>query len=97
MKRMYKGVSASILDNAFLKAIYDSAYAQGFEWGLNEAREKFRTKAAIEALRDLLQDKFGPLPKRAAKRLGTAASTSADLWTHRILQAESLEEVIGGK
>ncbi len=79
------GISVEINENAFLKNIHDSAFAKGCEVG------------AVNVLRGLLQDKFGELPKWAAKRLDTATSSQAELWTHRILRAETLEEVIGGK
>ena len=79
------GSSVQINENALLKNIHHSALAQGREIGLAQGTLNF--------LRGQLQDKFGPLPKWAAKRF----DTEADLWTHRILPAESLEEVIGGK
>ena len=91
------GISVEINENAFLKNIHDSAIAKGREIGREEGREEGRSEGAIHVLRGLLQDKFGPLPKWAAKRLDTATSSQAELWTHRILRAESLEEVIGGK
>ena len=87
------GISVEINENAFLKNIHDSAIAKGREIG----REEGRSEGAIHVLRGLLQDKFGGLPKWAAKRLDAATSSQADLWTHRILRAETLEEVIGGK
>ena len=79
------GSSAEINENAFLKNIHDSAFAKGLAEG------------ALNVLRGQLQDKFGPLPNWAAKRLDTATASHAELWAHRILRAESLEEVIGGK
>ncbi len=83
------GSSVQINENTLLKNIHHSALAQGRQIGLAQGTLNF--------LRGQLQDKFGPLPEWAAKRLDTATSSQADLWTHRILPAESLEEVIGGK
>jgi len=80
--------------------------AEAREWGrinwnlsIGAARREGLEQGRIEALRNalaqLLEQRFGPLPELAATQLATATGDQLDTWTKRILSAGSLEELLG--
>ncbi len=85
------GIEIEVDKNAFLREIRDSTRAQALAEG--EAIGEAKGKAAL--LRDLLQTKFGKLPKWADTRLKKATAAQAETWAKKVLSATSLEAVIG--
>ncbi|MEM9488503.1 MAG: pentapeptide repeat-containing protein, partial [Myxococcota bacterium] len=49
---------------------------------------------AVRMLEQLLIERFGPLPDRAADRLAHASSADIERWTARFLSAQSLDDVL---
>jgi hypothetical protein len=62
--------------------------AQGMERGLEKGR--------LDTLTRQLTRRFGPLPDTALARLQSATPDQLDLWTDRVLDAPTLEAVLGG-
>jgi hypothetical protein len=62
-----------------------------------EGRSEGRTEGMSLVLRELLETKFGPLPKWAGDRLSKAAPARIELWAKRVLTADTLEGVLGRK
>ena len=83
VKRM--GGHINIQEHEFLRDIWNDAKAEG------------RAEAATGVLRDLVEQKFGPLPVWAATRLKGAKPEQIAVWTRKVLNAGALEGVIGRK
>jgi hypothetical protein len=66
---------------------YQSIFAEG------EAKGEANAKAST--LKRLLLRRFGPLPGWAEERIGAAAVTQLDLWLDGLLDATSLEGLLG--
>ena len=79
------GIRVEIDSNVFLKDIHDSAVAKG------------RAEGMVFLLRDLLESKFGKLPKWADERLRKATAAQAERWAKKVLSAGTLEGVLGNR
>jgi len=66
---------------------------QGLKQGLERGLERGRIEALRNALAQLLEQRFGPLPEWAATQLAAAEGDQLGLWTERILSVGSLEEL----
>ena len=84
------GISVEIDSNVFLKEIHDSAVAKGRAEGKAEGK----AEGMVVLLRDLLDAKFGKLPKWADERLQKATAVEAERWAKKVLSADTLEGVI---
>jgi hypothetical protein len=62
------------------------------ERGMAQGIEKGR----LDTLTRLLNRRFGPLPESTLARLQSATPDQLDLWTDRVLDAPTLEAVLGG-
>jgi hypothetical protein len=62
-----------------------------------EAITEGRTEGMSLVLREVLETKFGPLPKWAGDRLSKATPARIELWAKRVLTANTLEGVLGKK
>ena len=87
------GISVEIDSNVFLKDIHDSAVAKGRAEGIAEGK----AEGMVLVLRDLLEAKFGKLPRWADERLQKATAAQAEHWAKRILSADTLEGALGEK
>ncbi len=71
------------------KSELNAARREGRQEGLQEGRQE----GHVATLARLLQLKFGPLSDSTQQRLEQADEARLDLWTERILSAQSLQEV----
>jgi len=88
------GIAIDIKKNEFLNDIWTS----GVEKGRAEGREEGRAEGRAGMLRlvgELLETKFGPLPKWARERLAKSTPARLDRFAKKILTAETLEGVLG--
>jgi hypothetical protein len=69
---------------------------QGLERGMDMGLEKGLHKGQLNTLVRQLTRRFGPLPESALARLQSARPDQLDLWTDRVLDAPTLEAVLGG-
>ena len=67
------------------------------EQGLEKGREQGRQEGEAALLLRLLERKFGPLPEEVRQRVAAADSDALLAWGERVLTADTLEEVFGGK
>lgn len=65
--------------------------AEGREEGRKEGQQQGRTQALRQTLEKLIQLKFGNLPQEYAQRIQQADNSELELWTERILFADSIE------
>lgn len=66
---------------------------EGLEEGREEGRAEGQVKGQAKTLGKQLQLKFGQLPDAISQKLQQASEAELDLWTERILFAESLDAV----
>lgn len=67
-----------------------------YQWktqGLREGRKEGRKEGRVELLRQLLSQKFGPLAQEYEQRLLAASVRQLGVWSGRLLEASTLEEV----
>ena len=67
---------------------------RGIEKGLQAGIEQGLLKGEALALKRLLIKRFGPLPDRAVQQIGSATADQIDLWIDRLLDAQSLNDVL---
>ena len=67
---------------------------RGIEKGLQAGIEQGLLKGEALALKRLLIKRFGPLPDRAVQQIGSATADQIDLWIDRVLDAQSLNDVL---
>jgi hypothetical protein len=70
-------------------------YLQGREEGREQGREVGREEGRRTLLRKLLQLRFGPLPENVEQRIGRAEPGELNAWEGKVLQAATLDDVIG--
>lgn len=63
--------------------------------GLLEGKREGKREGKTEALQSLLTARFGRLPSWAAARLAGATVDQLDVWLNGVLQAETLEALLG--
>ena len=69
--------------------------AEGKAEGLAEGIAKGQEKTLASVLNRLLEAKFGATPKWAKDRIAKANATHLDRWVLKVVDANSLEGVIG--
>jgi hypothetical protein len=72
-----------------IRDLEDQAQARGLAKG--------RGQGMVHLLRELMQTKFGPLPKWAEDRLSHGSPTQVERWARKVLAAKTLESVLGKK
>jgi hypothetical protein len=70
-------------------------FRQRYEKGLAEGEARGEVKGEAKVIGRLLAKRFGRLPAWARKRLQTAGTEQLDSWTLKLLDAGTLEEVLG--
>ena len=69
---------------------------QGMQQGRDEGRQEGRREEAVALVGRLLAKRFGPLDVSVQRRLEQATLEQLDDWAERLLDAPSLEAVLGG-
>ncbi|WP_218914998.1 hypothetical protein [Desulfurivibrio alkaliphilus] len=69
--------------------------SKGHRKGIKEGMAQGVAQGTKQTLRKLIQLKFGSLPGWAEKRIEKAGAQKLEAWTGNILQANSLEELLG--
>ena len=80
-----------------IRDLTDRAQAKALAEGLAEGLAKGRGEGMVQLLRELVQTKFGPLPKWAEDRLSHASTAQVERWARKVLDAKTLESVLGKK
>jgi hypothetical protein len=81
--RKYMPFVVDLMENKIYRARYERGLAAG------------RTEGRLETLRLLLKKRFGRLPAWAQKRLDGATTEQLETWTLKVLDASTLEDVLG--
>ena len=77
--------------------IFAKGEAKGKADGKTEGKTEGNAEGKADSLKRLLTRRFGALPRWAAQRLDAAAITQLDGWLEGVLDAQSLEQLIGPK
>lgn len=80
------------LENAMLTAA-QQLYERGHREGKLGGKLEGKLEGETELLRQLLEHKFGPLPKRLQQRLARADEAALRGWSLRLLAATTVDEV----
>lgn len=67
---------------------------QGIKQGMQQGQQQGRSQALRQTLEKLIQLKFGSLPQDWALRIQQADNSQLELWTERILFADSIESLL---
>ena len=67
---------------------------KGIEKGIEQGIEKGIIKGETLLLQRLLTKRFGPLPDHAAQQIESATVGQIDVWIDRVLDAQSLDDVL---
>ncbi len=67
------------------------------EMWLEEGREEGIQKGEIIILRRLLSRRFGAIPAWTEDRLNQAEEKDLEIWSDRILEANTLDEIFDGR
>ncbi len=94
----------TVLRNLFLKAEQKSrqeglqeGLQKGLQKGFQKGRQEGRQEGKADLLLHLLQRRFGPLPREVTDQVLTADQATLELWSDRVLDVPTLEEVLGGQ
>jgi flagellar biosynthesis/type III secretory pathway protein FliH len=69
---------------------------KGMEQGLEKGMQHGKREEAAAIVAKLLTKRFGPLPESVRARMAQATLEQLDEWAERLLDAPSLEAVLGG-
>ena len=73
----------------------EEAYVTTAEMLRAEGEARGEARGRVEALMQLLTLKFGPLPQAASQTVHAASSDQLQIWTARVLTADTLDQVLG--
>lgn len=88
-------LSMSIEENVFLKDAFESGIAKGKAEGMAKGKAEGIAEGQAGLFHDMLEDRFGALPKWAAERVLKATPAEIKRWSKRVLRAHTLEGVLG--
>ena len=74
---------------SFLKKYYD----QGLEQGVQQGMQQGVVQGELQLLSRLLKRRFGELPRWAEQMLKEASGRMLEVWSERVLTADTLEDV----
>jgi flagellar biosynthesis/type III secretory pathway protein FliH len=69
---------------------------QGLEQGIEQGMQHGKREEAAAIVAKLLTKRFGPLPESVRARMAQATLEQLDEWAERLLDAPSLDAVLGG-
>jgi len=75
------------------KTWFEQGIEKGIEKGVEKGIEKGVEKGRREMLREQIEDRFGPLPPRAAERLQQMPLTELIPFGKSVLRAQSLSDL----
>ena len=78
-----------------LNTIAETLIAQGKAQGRAEGEAKGQAEGEAKMLARLLERRFGPLPRSARERIAAAAIEQLDRWGDGVLEAQSLDDLLG--
>lgn len=95
-----RDIIRDLTDQAQAKALAKGlaeGLAEGLAKGETKGLAKGRGEGMVRLLRELMQSKFGPLPKWAEDRLSHPSTAQVQRWARKVLDAKTLESVLGKK
>jgi hypothetical protein len=93
MKNM--GYAKYVDDHVYLREIRAKALAEGEAKGRAEGEASGEARGQAKLLLNLLETRFGPLPKWARTRVEKAAPVQLNGWATLVFTAGTLAEVVG--
>jgi predicted transposase YdaD len=84
-----------ILNDIMDHKVLGREYKRGRAEGIQEGRQNAIQEGELRILRRLLEKRFGPIPAWVEERLGGWSAEDLEALSIRLLEAESLEELLG--
>ncbi len=88
-------IHIDILENKVLGREFKKGLKEGRQEGREQGREQGRQQGELAILRRLIETRFGPMPTWADQRLSGASIEQLEELATRVLDAASLEELMG--
>jgi hypothetical protein len=95
LELQHMGVIIDPRKNVMLMRWRDEALAEGEAKGEARGEAKGEARGMLKVLREQMEIKFGPLPKWAADRMAKATPAQIERWAKKVLNAGTLEGVLG--
>ena len=80
----------------YVTSVERLATARGLQQGMQKGMEQGKREEAAAIVAKQLTKRFGPLPEAVRARMAQATLEQLDEWAERLLDAPSLEAVLGG-
>ena len=80
----------------YVTSVERLATARGLQQGMQQGMQQGKREEAAAIVAKLLTKRFGPLPESVRARMAQATLEQLDEWAERLLDAPSLEAVLGG-
>lgn len=96
-----RGLEVEVIEEArkFMSFVIDltenKIFQNRYQRGLAEGEARGELKGELKVIRTQLTKRFGRLPAWARKRLDSATTEQLDSWSLKLLDAKTLEGVIG--
>ena len=90
---MAEGAPAGILVSENLQEVRTMLATRAAEWK-QQWRQEGRQEGQAELLTRLLERRFGSVPEEISKRIASADQTVLETWSLRLLDAQSLDDVV---
>jgi hypothetical protein len=84
-----------ILNDIMDHKVLGREYKRGRAEGIEEGRQDGVQQGELRILRRLLEKRFGPIPAWVEERLGGQSAEDLEALSVRLLEARSLEELLG--
>ncbi len=81
--------------NTIAETLIAQGKAQGKAEGRAEGQAEGQAEGEAKMLARLLERRFGPLPRSARERIAAAAIEQLDRWGDGVLEAQSLDDLLG--
>lgn len=88
-------IHIDILENKVLGREFKKGLTEGREQGREQGRQQGRQQGELAILRRLIETRFGAMPPWATQRLAGASTELLEELATRVLDAASLEELMG--
>jgi hypothetical protein len=84
-----------IMDHKVLGREYKRGWAEGIQEGIQGGIQDGIQQGELRILRRLLEKRFGPIPAWVEERLGGRSAEDLEALSIRLLEARSLEDLLG--
>jgi hypothetical protein len=93
-ERIYRSMTDREETAMLAQYIKDKGFQEGIQQGVRKGMQLGKQEGRRSLLARILAHRFGPLPDWANQRLETASSERLDQWAERVLEVQSLQDLL---